>query len=96
MIVWVIWSIVEITWALAWKLRWAVIMLTSSSVRLTLADSSAPAWIRPRLEEPASPRTGSPDANVSIQAVSPDCWRPSGLGKLASAILPSGEARPLV
>src|SRR5690606_26086418 len=47
MTVWVTASAVEITCALAWKFRWAVIILTSCAVRSTLDDSSAPDWTLP-------------------------------------------------
>ena len=63
MIVWVTWSAVEIICAFAWKLRCAVIMLTSSAVRSTFDSSSAPACRLPRLPEPGSPTIGVPDAN---------------------------------
>jgi hypothetical protein len=96
MIVCVTWSAVEIICAFAWKLRCAVIMLTSCAVRSTFEDSSAPAWIRPKLLVPAEPRTGSPDVNVSPQVVSPSGRKPCGLAKFESATWPSGCDRPFV
>ena len=58
--VWVISSAVEITCALAWKVRCAVIMSTSSFVRSTLDCSRAPAWINPRLVLPGAAVVGGP------------------------------------
>lgn len=60
MMVWVIWSMVETICELAWKLRWAVIMLTSCSVRSTVEASSEPAWTLPRLELSGEPVRGCP------------------------------------
>ena len=65
MIVCVIESGVEIICAFAWKLRCAVIMLTSCAVMSTFDASSAPAWIRPKPELPAGRGSPGPSANVS-------------------------------
>ena len=67
MMVWVIWSAVEIICAFAWKLRCAVIMFTSCSVMSTFEASSAPDCTRPKPELPAWPRSAWPEANVSAQ-----------------------------
>ena len=72
MIVWVIWSDVWIICAFAWKLRCAVIMLTSCAVMSTFEDSSAPDCTRPKPELPAWPFSGWPEANVCAQLVSPN------------------------
>ena len=88
MMVWVTVSMVEITCALAWNSRCAVIMLTSCSVRSTLEASSAPAWIRPKFDSVASPRWATPELKVSWKDVSLTLVRPSGLEKFASATLP--------
>ena len=53
MIVCVIWSDVEIIWALAWKLRCAVIMFTSCAVISTFDASRAPACTSPKPDVPA-------------------------------------------
>ena len=65
MIVCVTASKVEITCALAWNSRCEVIRLTSSAIRSTLDDSSAPEEMIPKLEVPASPRNAVPDEKVS-------------------------------
>src|SRR5690606_29033776 len=62
MTVWVAWSWVEIICALAWKLRCAVIMLTSCSVRSTVEASRAPDLMRPKSEESGAPLRGLPEA----------------------------------
>src|SRR5690606_24603806 len=96
MIACVTWSAVEITCAFAWKLRCAVIMLTSCFVRSTFDDSSAPDWISPKLAVPGAPRTASPDMNVSAHEVSPSWRRPCRFVKFDSAIWPSACDRPFV
>ncbi len=96
MMVCVIWSVVEITCALAWKSRCAVIMFTSCAVMSTLELSRAPDCIVPNPEAPPTPRTGWPDENVSAHSVLPSCCRPCGFSKLAIATCPRGVALPLV
>src|SRR5690606_14563745 len=96
MTVWVTASAVEMTCALAWKFRWAVIILTSCAVRSTLDDSSAPDWTLPKDAVPASPSSASPDCEDSLHAVSPAWRRPCGLANVARATLPSAVDWPLV
>src|SRR5690606_31422459 len=94
--VWVAWSWVEIICALAWKLRWAVIMFTSCSVRSTVEASSAPGWMRPKSEESGVPLRGVPEACVAIHMLLPCACRPCGLTKLVSTIWPRATSSPLV
>src|SRR5690606_12367800 len=96
MTVWVSASWAWIICALAWKLRCAVIMFTSCSVRLTLEASSAPPWTAPNSAVPAAPRRARPEPWVSAQALSPIGCRPCGLAKLVSATWPSGVDTPLL
>jgi hypothetical protein len=83
MIVWVIWSAVWIICALAWKLRCAVIMLTSCSVMSTFeAPAHRTAAGRAR-RLPAAPRSAWPEPKVS---------RPVGVTQLLQAVR-VGEVR---
>src|SRR5690554_2554680 len=95
MTVWVVWSWVEIICALAWKLRCAVIMLTSCSVRSTVDDSSEPDWIWPKSEVSGAPVRAPPEAWVSAQALLPCDCRPCGLTKVDRATCPSAVSAPL-
>src|SRR5690606_28400887 len=93
--VWVAWSWVEIICALAWKLRCAVIMLTSCSVRSTVEASSAPAWMRPKSDESGAPLRGVPEEWVAAHMLLPTACRPCGLTKLVSTIWPRATSSPL-
>src|SRR3984957_10797249 len=84
------------TCALASKDRCAVIMLTSSVVKSTFELSRAPDWMLPKPAEDAVPCTTLPEVKVCDQFVSPNCFRPCGLGKFAMANCPSSVERPLV
>ena len=67
MMVWVIWLSVWIICAFAWKLRCALIMLTSAEVVSTFDSSTEPDWTVPKPELPATPSTAAPEAFVWAQ-----------------------------
>ncbi|MNT93891.1 hypothetical protein D3C72_2354650 [compost metagenome] len=81
---------------MAWYVRWAMIMLTSSLLMSTLDDSVAwPTTVDMPLE-PGWPRIGWPEAAVSFQALLPTGCRPCRLAKSASTIVPTTWVSPLV
>ena len=65
MIVWVRVVVVSIAFADAWKLRCAVMRLTSASVISTFDLSKEPERIFPKPSAPASPTWGDPETAVS-------------------------------
>ena len=80
--------------ALAWKLRCAVINPISSEVRSTFDLSTAPARIDPKAEDPGSPKIGAPEFAVAKKLLSPLGLRLSVLGKLANNTFPTAVWLP--
>ena len=64
-IVWLSWFSTSSALELAWKFRCAEIKSINSVVRLTLACSSADELMEPKVPEPASPASASPEEILS-------------------------------
>src|SRR4051812_47298522 len=72
---WSISSEVLITRELAWKPRWAVIMVVNVWARSTLDISTAPAVVKPKLG-PGAPTVAGPEFALSSQRLEPERSRP--------------------
>ena len=71
-------------------------MSTRAEVVSTFDSSSAPDWMVPNPEPPATPCTTEPEAVVCDQLALPICCRPWVLAKFAMATWPRSTERPLV
>ena len=81
---------------LAWKFRCAEIKSINSAVKFTLDCSNAEELIVPKVPEPPSPASASPELILSFQELFPICVKPCSLAKLTKAIRAKGSDVPLL
>ena len=89
-----IWFEVSSAFEFAWKLRWAAIRPTSSSVMSTFDPSIMPDISEPAPFSPELAKVGSPDRPVACQLLLPIWRRPAAFEKLTIATWPSGLVSP--